>query len=579
MPCPACGHDAADAAAACANCHPSQPPRPASPRRRRRPTRIEQCLYGVLALLVSSFFVVAADGIHNSGPGPHGGVYLIHLGEPSTIDLAPLRDYYQQTLGLDVTILPPASLDSATFNIERQQLMAERVIDSMRHIVGSIADDKDAHVIGVVERDMYMEEFNWAYALNLRIDERLAVVSTARTMASAEAAAPQPDLVMSRLRKLVTKNIGVMLYRLSLNDDPTSIFFSQIDGAADLDRIDDGFERLQVEFKRVAPAAPVDATYPCFLVSPLIEWDGQTPFDAHVDRCTPGMRTDRRYDELEVDLRAGLLVTRHTDFFRPDSMPLVLTRASHGWDTNSRAFGTGGNHSYDIFPVGSRHPWTFVDLVMPDGALLRFDRVSPGTDFTDAVYEHHARTAFLGSVMRWNGSGWDLRFRDGSLFRFPEAYSATRGQEGALVGMQDAAGHRLVLERDQARDLKRLVSPSGAFLSFEYDNDHRVRQVTDDQGRVVRYTYEDGRLVGVDDGARYTRYRYDDGLLASVGGDDGARLVDISYRNQRVAGIALADGRRVRFTLTNDSGTDGSLRVEIVDASGGSTSPDISAQR
>jgi YD repeat-containing protein len=318
-------------------------------------------------------------------------------------------------------------------------------------------------------------------------------------------------------------------------------------------------------------------SYPCFIVSPRTEWDRQTSIDAHIDRCTPAMRTDRRYDELEVNLRTGLLVTRHTDFFRSDTMPLVLTRASHGWDTLPRAFGVGGNHSYDIFPVGSRHPWTWVDLVMPDGGSLRFDRVSEGTDFADAVYEHHARTGFLGSVMRWNGSGWDLRFRDGSVFRFPEAYSSTRGQQGALIAMQDAAGNRIVFERDRDRNLKRLVSPSGRFLSFEYDNDYRVRQVTDDAGRIVRYTYGDGRLIAVDDGFRYTRYTYHDGLLSSIGGDDDSQHVNISYRNQRVAEIRLADGRRVRFA--DDSGDEGQISVEIVDGSGVATSLDVVARR
>src|SRR5215212_3290984 len=116
MLCPACGHVAADDAVTCANCHPPQPQPPRRPlTRRKRPSWIERCLYGVLALLISSFFVVAANDIHNSGPGPHGGIYLIHLGEPSTIDLEPLRDYYKQALGLDVTILPPARLDSAAF--------------------------------------------------------------------------------------------------------------------------------------------------------------------------------------------------------------------------------------------------------------------------------------------------------------------------------------------------------------------------------------------------------------------------------------------------------------------------------
>jgi hypothetical protein len=201
MACPICGHDAVDHAAACVNRHPSQPQPPRrAPARSKRRSWIERCLYVVLALLISSFFVVAANDIHNSGTGPHGGIYLIHLGEPSTIDLEPLRDYYKQALGLDVTILPPARLDSAAFDSERQQLVAERVIESMRQAVGgSIANDSDAQVLGVVEQDMYIEEYDWAYALNLREDYRFAVISTARITSSPET---EPrELLASRWRR------------------------------------------------------------------------------------------------------------------------------------------------------------------------------------------------------------------------------------------------------------------------------------------------------------------------------------------------------------------------------------------
>lgn len=166
------------------------------------------------------------------------------------------------------------------------------------------------------------------------------------------------------------------------------------------------------------------------------------------------------------------------------------------------------------------------------------------------------RRSRIKAFLYVDGSGWDLQFKDGSLLRFPEAYSATRSHEGAAVAMRDAAGNRVVFQRDRDRRLMQLVSPSGRFLSFEYDNDYRVRQVTDDAGRVVRYTYEDGRLA-VDDGVHHTQYRYEGELLSSIVGDDGARFAEITYRDQRVAEITLADGRRFRFAPTGDRAHDG----------------------
>ena len=574
MRCPACGLDTPVDAAVCLNCHPrqSRPERraPAGPKWR---SYVRWCLYAVLVLLIPTYFVALAHDAHNTGGGPHGGVYLVHLGEPATIDLEPLRAYYQQTLGLDVIVLPPVALDPSVFNPDRGQLVAERVVAAMRQAIGTLADDIDARVFGVVEQDMYIERLNWAYALSFRSDERFAIVSTARMTPPLGTADPQRDLVISRLRKMLTKNVGMMVYHLPASEEPTSILYNRIDGVSDLDRMDESVERLRAEFRKAPPRTPVDASYPCFVVSPLVEWGGQTPIEARVDRCMPGMRTDRHYDELEVDLRVGLLVTRHTDFLRPGEMPLVLTRASHSWDTISRSFGIGGNHPYDILLYGSRFPYTFLALGMADGASLRYDRVSEGTDFANAVYEHYGQTAFFGSVMRWTGSGWELRFRDGSRFLFPENYSGTRSHQGAPFAMHDAAGRRIEFQRDRDRRLMRLVSPSGRFLSFEYDNDYRVRQVTDDEGHVVRYEYdESGRLAAVDDGVRSTGYTYDGTLLSSIVGDDGARLADITYRDQRVAEIALADGRRVRIVPTAGRGDDNGASVEIVDANGVATS-------
>jgi YD repeat-containing protein len=263
-----------------------------------------------------------------------------------------------------------------------------------------------------------------------------------------------------------------------------------------------------------------------------------------------------------------LLVTRHSDFFRPDSMPLTLTRAYHAWDGVSRAFGIGGNHPYDILPVGGRYPYTYVDIVLPDGAV-HYDRISKGFGYADAVFEHHARTPFFGSRFRWNGDGWDLRFLDGTLFLFPENYSGTRSHQGAPFGMQDSAGHRIVFQRDADRRLLRLLSPSGHFLKFDYDDDYRVRQVTDDEGRIVQYGYDtEGRLAMVTDGARHTRYNYDNTLLSSIVSGEAGKLIDVRYDQKVVTDIAFANGQRFHFLPALGAPGQPLTVVEIVDDNG-----------
>jgi YD repeat-containing protein len=528
-------------------------------------------------------------------PAPGGHVYLVHVGSPATIDLDPFRDYYRQTLGLDVTVLPPIPIASDSFDRSRQQLVAESVVSSMRRSLPALSKDPEAIILGVTELDMYIGELNWNYAFSFRADERFALVSTARMAPSFQMLWPRAEVLRSRLRKMLMKDIGILVYRLPTNDDPTSVMYANVDSIGDLDNMQERFEglgrqavvsptvvthrssTLEPEIRKTLPTDPVDPAYPCFVVTPVVDANRSTPVDGVVGKCTPGMRTERRFDELEVNFRSGLLVTRHTDFFRPDSMPLVLTRAYHAWDGQSRAFGVGGNHPYDILPVGSRSPYTYVDLIMADGATIHYDRISKGTDYADAVYEHDARTTFLGSRFKWNGIGWDLRFVDGSLFVFPENYSGVRPNQGAPFSMQDAAGHPITFERDGDRNLKRLTSPSGHFLAFDYDDAYRIRRVTDDDGHVVRYDYDaGGRLALVSDGARRLRYFYDGTLLTSVTTEDGQSLLAIKYQRGAVAELGLTNGRRFRFSpVLDQKNAQTPSRVEIVDERGKVTSVDL----
>jgi YD repeat-containing protein len=305
--------------------------------------------------------------------------------------------------------------------------------------------------------------------------------------------------------------------------------------------------------------------------------DGQT-IEAQTTDCLPGLRTDRRYDEVEVSLKGGFLVVRETDLFAEDALPLAFTRCFRMWDTTSRAFGIGWNHPYDILPVGSQNPYTFVDLIMPDGAPIHYVRISEGTGYADAVYEHTATTTpFLHSTFRWNGVGWDLRFPNGALFLFPENYAGTRPHHGAPTAMEDGHGHGIQFRRDRDRNLEQLTSSSGHVIRLEHDDLSRVISAADDHGRVVRYTYDArGNLATVRDGSRLTRYSYIDSELVSIATSveaaasasapptSGAAVtrnvandykLRVQYLDGRVSALTLADGRSFHFRFTLPMGS------------------------
>jgi hypothetical protein len=64
-------------------------------------------------------------------------------------------------------------------------------------------------------------------------------------------------------------------------------------------------------------------------------------------------------------------------------------------------------------------PYTYQELILPNGARVRFDRITAGTNFNNAVYVHvSSGTPFYGARIVYvpNPSSWLLTLRDGSSY-------------------------------------------------------------------------------------------------------------------------------------------------------------------
>jgi hypothetical protein len=132
-----------------------------------------------------------------------------------------------------------------------------------------------------------------------------------------------------------------------------------------------------------------------------------------------------------VDLGTGLFILTNTDVQLSDVLPISLQRTYRQNDTVSRSFGIGATHPYDMFLVGAAFPsaYTYQELILPDGARVHYDRISTGTSYSDAVYEHTSSgTAFYKSRIAWNGDGWNLDLKDGSRITFREGFAAVRSR-------------------------------------------------------------------------------------------------------------------------------------------------------
>jgi YD repeat-containing protein len=229
---------------------------------------------------------------------------------------------------------------------------------------------------------------------------------------------------------------------------------------------------------------------------------GQTP------SATPGS-PEPQTDGDPIDLATGLFTLEKTDLYLPDVLPLALHRTYRPADPATRSFGIGMTHDYAMF-LWSAHQYTEADLILPNQARIHYVRTSPGTLFEDAVFEHTSSpTRFYKSTIRWNGNGWDLTLKDGTVYVF--------GNEAPLQAIRDRYGNQITISwsgtflGSGAGQITRLTSPNGRWIAFTYDGSNRVTQATDNIGRTVGYQYDaSGRLWKVTDPVGgVTTYTYD----------------------------------------------------------------------
>jgi YD repeat-containing protein len=499
-------------------------------------------------------------------------IYLVPINSVQGLGLDELPDFYRTRHGLSVQLLEPVPLDPKARNTARKQLIFEELIRLMHARYPQLAKDKSAFLIGITDEDMYIKTNNWNFAYTAYSPkERAGVVSSARFIP--EPLAGKENLLRARIRKMVSRTIGFVVFELPRSNDPSSVMYRDLYGSASADLMSDSFEGLGSravvdEFRSAHGMEPaqaeippeagnfdfskVDGRYPCVRITKAKGDQGKS-LDVKLTKCLPQVYLDVEVDEIEVDLRIGNLVARTTDLLVSGAKPLAITRCYRSWANIDDSFGRNTALSWDLYPTGSRQPYTYIN-VNACGNQLHFVRISKGTGYADAVYEHRATaTAFLGSRFSWNGNGWDLKLRDESIYVFPESYHAKKPIDGALIRFRDAQGQAVKLERTERRSLKRIASPDGRFVTFDNDSADRIYQIEDDQKRRVDYLYDHGgRLVEVRGLRGIRRFEYDSTYLMKIEENDRP-LAQFDYdRHSRIRELKLPDGRIHRFEYEYD---------------------------
>jgi RHS repeat-associated protein len=259
-----------------------------------------------------------------------------------------------------------------------------------------------------------------------------------------------------------------------------------------------------------------------------------------------------------VDCYTGLFMHRRVDLRISDVVPIEIGRTYRPRDTATRSFGIGTMLAYDLFLVGDTFPYTYQDLILPDGGRIHYTRTSAGTSNVDAIYSHTSTpSAFYGSTLYWDGVGWTLQLKDGTRYKFVDSFQTTNFRKSGPYQIIDRFGNTVNLVRDAGTgEVTQIVSPNGRRITLTYDASMRITQATDDIGRTVTYTYDaSGRLASVTDPANgVEQYTYDAShrMLTVVDKRNHTMVTNTYDANGRVATQTYADNTTNSFAYTLD---------------------------
>lgn len=177
-------------------------------------------------------------------------IYFVPVGTfPDTIT-QDLIHHYDQTLSLRIRPLPVLPVTDDMMDPVRKQLIGEEVIRKMKERWPDLATNPNVRLLGMTGDDMFIRSKQWYFAFALREEGRFALVSKHRMDPTFFRLLPNDDVMITRLRKMLTKQIGLQYYGLPDRQEKTSVLFSPIMGLDDLDAIAADFDA--VDRQRIA---------------------------------------------------------------------------------------------------------------------------------------------------------------------------------------------------------------------------------------------------------------------------------------------------------------------------------------
>jgi predicted Zn-dependent protease len=161
-------------------------------------------------------------------------IILVPFGIVRGADVNVLSSDYALAYDRPIYVAPTRPLPARAFNEERHQWSAEAILDDLT----PPPDAPPAIYIAITSADLYIEHANWSFAFGLRRAPNLAVVSDAR-MRDVLPGQDQAAVTEYRLRKMITRDLGILYCQMAPNDNPRSVLSKDNMSIRDLDRMDE----------------------------------------------------------------------------------------------------------------------------------------------------------------------------------------------------------------------------------------------------------------------------------------------------------------------------------------------------
>ncbi|HTW31070.1 MAG TPA: DUF6531 domain-containing protein, partial [Candidatus Sulfotelmatobacter sp.] len=457
------------------------------------------------------------------------------------------------------TVLPAVPIAISLINPTRNQLDSDKCVDLFLPArYPELVRDPSTILVAVTSQDMYIPSLGWRYAENMRSEGRFAVVSSARLHAFPLLEGLNPEWLNSRLQKLLNKNIAMLYFGLPMSSDYTSLVSGGVLSGGEIDQMTGNVIGAERHWDPFADSGGPAVTIYDVRGKPQM-WNRGSMF-----RALP----DTGAQVFSMSLTNGLMIDYKADFLFPNDPAMNFTRVYRNLDDRSRAFGIGGSHNFDMSLGGQMG--VAVDLVTDDGTRIHFVHQTPVAGQRGDTYRPQPGTGGQYVEAVFSAFNWTVTTTDGWTYQFPYRPKALPQYVTVLTGFTNPTHQEYTMVRDDAGALLEIENPSGEWLKFENDSDHRIRKIKASTGRTMEYEYDaNGGMIRATDSDGHTdSYTYDSKgeMLTASHGDGSPTLANEYFGDGEIKNQTLADGKSFQYSYFHDE--QAMNEIQITDPNG-----------